>query len=183
MIPNNLPVVPTPFVGRTKDTQAIQGLLADPTCRLLTLIGPGGIGKTRLSLHILQSIADTDNPDYADGVYFVPLQSLDAPNLIIRAIAKELDFSFFPGDPQQQLLDYLCDKRLLLLLDNLEHLLEGAEVISAILSHAAGVRVLATSREALNLQEEWLYSVSGMGIPEANELDSFESFCAVRVFI
>ncbi|MBA3872673.1 MAG: hypothetical protein H0X30_26355 [Anaerolineae bacterium] len=183
MIPNNLPVVPTPFVGRTKDTQAIQGLLVDPTCRLLTLVGPGGIGKTRLSLHILQTIAETENPDYADGVYFVPLQSLDAPNLIIRAIAKELDFSFFPGDPQQQLLDYLCDKRVLLLLDNLEHLLEGAEVISAILSHAAGVRVLATSREALNLQEEWVYNVDGMGIPTADDLDSFESFSAVRLFI
>jgi predicted ATPase/DNA-binding CsgD family transcriptional regulator len=184
MIAHNLPIVPTPFVGRTKDTQAIQNLLADPTCRLLTLVGSGGIGKTRLSLHITQQIAETENSDYPDGVYFIPLQSLAAPNLMIRAIAEEIGFSFFQGDnPQKQLLDYLSNKRILLLLDNLEHLLSGVEIISAILAAAPGIKVLATSREALNLQEEWVYNLGGMGIPTADNPDSFESSSAVRLFV
>ncbi len=184
MLAHNLPVVATPFVGRTKDTEAILARLTDPTCRLLTLVGPGGTGKTRLSLHILQQVAEDENSVYSDGVYFIPLQSLCASNQIITAIAEELGFAFFQGaSPQKQLLDYLHNKHLVLLLDNLEHLLEGVEIISAILAHAAGVKVLATSREALNLQEEWLYTVGGMGIPTADDLESFESFSAARLFI
>src|SRR5258706_3987206 len=143
MITHNFPAVPTPFVGRTKDTQAIQTLLADSTCRLLTLVGPGGIGKTRLSLHILQQMTEVEDTAYTDATFFVPLQSLSAPSLIVTAIAEELGFPFFKGDnPQKQLLDYLSNKHVLLLLDNLEQLLAGVEVISAILASAPGVKVL-----------------------------------------
>ncbi len=184
MLVHNLPVLATPFVGRTKDTEAIKGRLNDPSCRLLTLVGPGGTGKTRLSLHILQQTAEDENPLYKDGVYFIPLQSLCAANQIITAIAEELGFSFFQGEnPQRQLLSHLQNKQLVLLLDNLEHLLDGVEIISTILAHAPGVKILATSREALNLQEEWLFTVGGMGIPTADDIETFESFSAVRLFI
>ncbi len=184
MLAHNLPVVATPFVGRTKDTEAIKGRLNDPTCRLLTLVGPGGTGKTRLSLHILQQVAEDENSVYSDGGYFIPLQSLCAANQIITAIAEELGYSFFQGEnPQKQLLAYLSNKHLVLLLDNLEHLLDGVEIISTILAHAPDVKILATSREALNLQEEWLFTVGGMGIPTADDIETFEAFSAVRLFI
>ncbi len=184
MIYQNLPTQPTPFVGRSKEIAAISALFADPACRLLTLVGPGGIGKTRMSQEVARQIAETDGTDYADGVYFVPLQALCAEHLVIPTIADAVGLTFFQtADQQRELLDYLAPKHLLLLLDNLEHLLEGVEIISAILAHAPGIKVLATSREALNLQEEWLYTVTGMTLPGENDLEALESFSAVRLFI
>ncbi len=184
MIYQNLPTQPTPFVGRSKEIAAISALFVDPACCLLTLVGPGGIGKTRMSQEVARQIAETDGADYSDGVYFVPLQALCAEHLIIPTIADAVGLTFFQtADQQQELLSYLAPKRLLLLLDNLEHLLNGVEIISAILAHAPGVKVLATSREALNLQEEWLYTVTGMTLPGEDDLEALESFSAVRLFI
>ncbi len=184
MIYQNLPTQPTPFVGRSKELAAISALFADPACRLLTLVGPGGIGKTRMSQEVARQIAEADGADYMDGVFFVPLQALSAEHLVIPTIADAVGLTFFQtADQQRELLDYLHQKHLLLLLDNLEHLLEGVEIISAILAHAPGTKVLATSREALNLQEEWVYAVSGMTLPGEDDLEALESFSAVRLFI
>ncbi len=184
MVYQNLPTQPTPFVGRSHEIKDISTLFADPTCRLLTLVGPGGIGKTRMALEVARQISESVTSDFSDGIYFIPLQALNASNLLTTTIADAVGLTFFQtANPQQELLDYLSRKHLLIVLDNLEHLLSDVEIISAILAHAAGIKVLATSREALNLQEEWLYALKGMRIPDAGDLKSIESFSAVRLFI
>lgn len=181
----NLPPQLTPFVGRRPELAEIARLLADPDCRLLTLVGPGGIGKSRLALQAASAEAER----YADGVYFVALDHLDSPECLVGAIAEALGFEFHDaGDPRRRLLDNLSGRQMLLLLDNLEHLLDGVGLISDILAAAPNVKVIATSREALNLQEEWLYTVPGMGYPGvARGQDEPqmppEQFSAVQLFL
>ncbi len=174
-----LPVMATPFVGRKQELAEIMRLLADDSCRLLTLVGPGGIGKTRLALEAARRLtADTNS------TYFVPLQALNSPELVAPAIAEAVDCQFDPGcDPRQQLLDYLCEKSLLLVLDNFEHLLDGGELLSEILSAAPGVRLLVTSRERLNLVEEWALDVGGLAYPTSPEEDDIEGYSAVQLFM
>ena len=163
---SNLPRQPTPFVGRSRELTMIQLRLQEPACRLLTLVGPGGIGKTRLALEVGRSILDEDPPLFADGVFFVPLASVSVPEGIVSAMLEAADIthhSIVP--PEQQLLDYLRDKQMLFILDNLEHLLEGRDTITAILSTAPGVKILTTSSAALKLQEEWFHPLGGLSVP------------------
>lgn len=180
MAVHNLPHATAPFVNRVREIDEITQRLNDPNCRLLTLVGPGGIGKTRLASQVAAACAD----QFDDGVYFVPLQPLDTPDFIASAIADALRFPFSSGsDPQQQLRQYLREKTLLLLLDNFEHLLDGAELLTDILAAAPDVKLLVTSREVLNLQEEWRYSVSGLHYPETTTADQPGSYSAVQLFI
>src|SRR5258707_5151588 len=119
----NLPLPATTFLGRDSELIEISHLLADPACRLLTLIGPGGIGKTRLAIEA----AHQQSEAFANGVYFVALAGLHSDESILPAIAQALRFQWDTDDGgQAQLLDYLSGKNLLLLLDNFEHLLSGA---------------------------------------------------------
>jgi predicted ATPase len=146
---HNLPVQATSFVGRGEELAEIAELLADPACRLLTLLGPGGIGKTRLAVEV----AARTEEDVADGIYFVPLQGVQ-PGYLVSAIA---DAAGVPSrgqeDPRAQLLRYLRDKEMLLVLDSFEHLLAGEiDLVSDILQAAPRVRLLVTSREVLNLE-------------------------------
>jgi predicted ATPase/DNA-binding SARP family transcriptional activator len=165
---NTLPAPLTSFVGREAELAAIDARLANPVCRLLTLIGAGGIGKTRLALEAAARKLDT----FRDGVFFVPLAPLNSPQFIVPAIADALKFTFAgPEDPQAQLLNFLTPKQMLLVLDNFEHLLsrvegsDGARVVVDILTHAPNVIILATSREPLNLQAEWLLHIKGLPFP------------------
>src|SRR5215468_9695818 len=122
MVVQNLPHAAAPFVNRVREIAEITQRLTSADCRLLTLVGPGGMGKTRLATRAAGNCAD----QFDDGVYFVPLQPLDAPELIVSAIADALRFPFSAGgDPQQQLFQYLHEKTLMLVLDNFEHLLDG----------------------------------------------------------
>src|SRR5262245_37727331 len=133
----NLPAPPTPLVGREKELVDVQKLIADPTCRLLTLTGPGGIGKTRLAIEAAQQVS------FPDGIYFVPLQPLTSPDFIVPAIADSLKFVFYgEGDPRTQLLNYLREKHLLLVLDNFEHLLDGVDLLPEILAATLKVKLL-----------------------------------------
>ena len=165
--PYNLPVQLTPFIGREEEVAQIVARLLDPDCRLLTLVGAGGSGKTRIAVAATQQLF-TDPPAasiFPEGIYFVPLVALNSRDSLISAIARGLDYTFYHGpDPKIQLLDLIREKRLLLLLDNFEHLLEGTSLITEILLAAPGVKVLVTSRLALDLYEEWLYPVAGMPI-------------------
>ena len=160
---HNRPAALTSLIGRETELAQIAAHLADPACRLLTLIGPGGVGKTRLALR-----AATDHrAAFADGAVFVPLTAAYAPQHIVPAIAGALGLTFAGAeDPADQLLRWLGDKRLLLVLDNLEHLLAGVDLLPAILAAAPGVTLLVTSRERLAVQAEWLLTVGGLSLPE-----------------
>ena len=183
MISYDLPVQPTAFVGRTHELAEIANLLNNSDCRLVTLVGPGGIGKTRLALEIASRSLDPQVA-FPNGVYFVPLQPVSSSDLIVSAIAEAFGLQFYGGsEPQQQLLDYLCPKTLLLILDNFEHVLDGADLIPEMLANAPNVKILVTSRETLNLQEEWLYQVRGMRFPEEEDIADPESYTAVQFFV
>lgn len=178
---HNLPPQFSPFVGRDRELAEIGRLLANPECRLLTLAGPGGIGKTRLALEVTRKL---NTRLFPDGVYFVPLQPLNSLEFIVLASADALRLHFYPGDePKQQLLDYLREKSLLLILDNVEHLLDGIEIIGELLAHAPGVKVLTTSRERLNLLEEWVFDVGGLSYPASEAETDVEPYHAVQLFL
>ncbi len=159
---NNLPFQPTTFVGRNAELIAIAKLLANPACRLLTLHGPGGIGKTRLALAAAAHAATT----FADGVAYVTLASISMPGQIVSAIGEALRLPFDgQSDPTGHLLSDLRERHMLLVLDNFEHLLDEAELASALIVHAPHVKVMVTSRERLNLRAEWLFTVDGLNVP------------------
>jgi predicted ATPase/transcriptional regulator with XRE-family HTH domain/Tfp pilus assembly protein PilF len=182
--PAPLPVPPTPFVGRQGELSTLAALLADPACRLLTLTGPGGIGKTRLALEA----AARHTAEYADGVAFVPLAAVVSAELLAPAIADAVAFTFYgPTDFTGQLLGYLRDRSLLLVLDNMEHLIDVGDALWALLAdigqQAPGVKLLVTSRERLNLQGEWVVELVGLPAPP-NERDvGFEESSAVALFL
>lgn len=176
----DLPLQPTTFVGRVRELAEIDALLRDPACRLLTLVGPGGIGKTRLAMRVAANCAD----QFDDGVYFIPLQPLDSPEFIVSAIIDVVSFHFRQGgDRQQQLLQYLREKVLLLVLDNFDHLLDGTKLLTEILEAAPDIKLLVTSREVLNLQEEWRYPVRGLHYPETNDAEQPGAYSAVQLFV
>jgi predicted ATPase/DNA-binding XRE family transcriptional regulator len=177
---SNLPTLPTPLIGRETELAALARLLRDPQCRLLTLIGPGGIGKTRLAIES----ASAQQKLFPDGAFFVSLASLASPQFIAPAVADALDLAFSgPLDPKMQLLTHLRQKRLLLLLDNFEHLLEGGELLAELLQGAPGVKLLVTSRERLNLQGEWLFDLQGLPAPPPDQIDGIEAYSAVGLFM
>ncbi len=179
----NLPPQPTPFVGRERELQALRRLLADPECRLITLVGIGGAGKTRLALQ-----AGTQSfPSFLHGVCFVPLTALPAPALLPSAVARALHLTVHGRDDvATQVLDYLRDKELLLILDGFEHLLDAVDWLTEVLKQAPDVKLLVTSRERLHLRWEWLVEVEGLAYPHGEgqpEPDAvLERYGAVRLF-
>lgn len=158
---NNLLPQPTPFVGRARALAALLARLEEPGGRLVTITGAGGMGKTRLALEA----AARAFPGFANGVCVVPLAGVRGVELIAPAIATALRLSpAGGGDPLTPVLDFLREKRLLLLFDNFEHLTEGAELVGRLLAAAPGVRALATSRERLGLPGELLFPLQGMEV-------------------
>lgn len=179
---HNLPPQSTSFIGRDTEIERIRALLGDPTCRLLTVVGPGGVGKTRLAI---QAVADW-TANFDQGVYFVPLQGIDAGEFLASAVAEAVNFPLGgQQEPLAQVLNYLSDKRMLLLLDNFEQLVEqnGLAIIIKILAAAPTVKLLVTSREALNLQEEWLYPLQGLSVPDTVQVDDTGPAGAVQLFV
>ena len=176
-----LPLQTRIFIGRERELRDIQNTLANTNCRLLTLVGPGGIGKTRLALEGASRFVKHHSKDFPNGIGLVSLQPLNSPDFMVSAIAEAVRFQLLSADnPKRQLLAYLRDKSLLLILDNFEHLLDDAVLMDELLAAAPGIKILATSREALNLQQEWLYTVQGMPYP--HDLENLESFEAIRLF-
>jgi predicted ATPase/class 3 adenylate cyclase len=161
----NLPSPRTSFVGRRDELEEIDRLLEDPSCRLLTLVGPGGVGKTRLALAAAAGRIDR----YPHGVHFVPLAPVVAPDFLAPAIADALQFPIDTAhsgrSPQDQLVDYLSERSTLLVLDNFEHLVEDAGLVTRLIERAANVEILTTSRERLNIQSEWVLDVDGLRLP------------------
>src|SRR3989475_5008207 len=162
----NLPAPSTSFVGRTTELEEIDRLLDEPDCRLLTLVGPGGVGKTRLALEAAARRIER----YPHGVHFVPLASVASPEFLAPAVAESIQFAVDGAhsgfSAQEQLLDYLGERSILLVLDNFEHLVDGADLLGTIIERAPTVELLTTSRERLNVQSEWVLDVHGPGLAE-----------------
>lgn len=175
-----LPTHLTPFIGRERELQDLGRLIADPSCRLLTLVGPGGMGKTRLAIQA----AANQRHAFLHGVAFVPLVGVESVEAIVPAIAEALGFSFYGATaPRVQLLNYLREKQMLLVLDNVEQLLEAANLFVEILEHTPGIQLLLTSREPLNVQGEWVFPVQGLQIPEHDRAEEIEASAAVALFV
>src|SRR5579859_1443162 len=161
---HNLPVKRTPFLARESELTQIELLLAEPTCRLLTLIGLGGIGKTRLALEAAEDQVNC----FAQGVVYVALVDLNSLELLIQEMANALQFRLQGSEaPQVQLFQFLREKELLLVLDNFDHLLHETEFIGALLAAAPHLKILTTSREPLALEQERLFRVEGMPYPDS----------------
>jgi predicted ATPase len=175
----NLPQYTTPLVGRGIEIVDIGDRLLDPTCRILTLVGPGGIGKTRLAIEAAAEQAST----FQDGIFFVALQPVAAADTIVRTIGSAIGFEFSAdGKPDFQLQQHLQEKVQLLVLDNVEHLLEGVESIADLVAATTKLKLLVTSREPLKLQDEWLYHVQGLPFPKQESSSEIETYDAVRLF-
>src|SRR5690606_28464505 len=185
---HNLPAQLTPFIGRRRELNELADLLADPDVRLITIIGPGGIGKTRLAIETARSQIDA----FEHGVYLVSLAPLDISgsvsyfgatmsDFIIQAVADAIGLSFYAGrEPGRQLIEFLRDRQLLLVMDNFEHLLAGVDVLDEMLQAAPKLQVLATSRETLGIYGEAVYPLAGLpltaGEAAAQEHDSLHLF-------
>ncbi len=158
--PNNLPTQLTSFVGREAELAAAGRLLREH--RLVTLTGPGGTGKTRLSLQVAAAAAE----DHADGTFFVPLETVRDPGLVATAIAAAIGLSESGGrSPQDSLAEWLAEREVLLVLDNFEQVTDGGPVVAALLRAAPRLRVLATSRAPLRISGEHEYPVPGLPVP------------------
>ena len=177
----NLPAPRTSFVGRTDELASIDRMLDEPDCRLLTLVGPGGVGKTRLALEAAARRIDR----YQHGVHFVPLVGVPAPDLLAPAVAESLQFqvdnahSAIPA--RDQLVDFLREQATLLVLDNFEHLLDARDLLTQVIEQAPQVELLTTSRERVHVQSEWVLDLDGLanGSGNGNAGDS----AAVSLFV
>ncbi len=180
--PNNLPVQLTSFVGRERELTAVKQLLT--TTHLLTVTGPGGTGKTRLSLQLAAEVLES----FADGVWLVELAPLADPTLVAQTVASTLGVR---EQPQRSILDALVDyvraKNLLLILDNCEHLIEAsAQLANTLLRAAPRLRILASSREALGIAGETAYRVPSLPLPDPRQLSNLDALArndCVRLFV
>jgi predicted ATPase len=179
---SKLPVAATSFVGRESELAQISERLADPAARLVTIVGLGGMGKSRLAVEVAARMLD----QFADGVWFVALASVTSTGRIPAALAATLEIPTQGAiDLEAHVNHYLGDKQLLLVLDNLEQLLDGARFVERILEGAPGVKVLATSRARLRLDHEWLVPLGGLTVPASTDFAMLTpaEYTAVDLFV
>src|SRR5688572_25637395 len=180
---SNLPATFTSLIGRDKDIAAIHDYLINPDIRLVTLIGAPGIGKTRLSI----ASASKSLAEFSDGVFFVALAPLDQPSLIPSATLQALGYIEKNNlSPEERLIEGIANKRMLLVLDNCEHLINDiARLASSLLSACSRLKILTTSREALRIPGEWIYSVPVLDLPKEKSVvdtETISEFPALVLF-
>jgi predicted ATPase len=179
--PNNLPLQPTPFLGREEQVARVADLLRRDEVRLLTITGPGGVGKTRLALQVAADLLDA----FPDGVWFVDLSPLANPALVLPAVGAVLGLR--EGEvTAERLGGVLGAKRLLLVLDNFERLLEVATAVTDLLARVPGMTLLVTSRIPLHAYGEQEYPLAPLPLPDAEHLPPIEhltQYEAVRLFV
>jgi predicted ATPase/DNA-binding SARP family transcriptional activator len=187
---NNFPASVTPFIGRIDELAGLRQLLNEPHTRLITLLGPGGMGKTRLALAFGKSLFDATPGRFLDGFFFVPLAAAYSSKAAIFAIANTVGLTLSGGrQPIQQLLSFLKEREMLLILDNLEHLVtrgEIVEIIEAILRAAPEVHIVVTSRTALGLYDEVIFTLNGLPLPPDNGRDGMAAVkdsAAVQLYL
>jgi predicted ATPase/DNA-binding SARP family transcriptional activator len=178
-----LPSPQTSFIDREAELAQIITLIRNPACRLLSLTGLGGIGKTRLAICAAAQCAKY----FSDGTYFIPLETVVSPNYLVNAIANAIQFNIDTVatqlDAKYQLFDYLKNRSILLVMDGFEHLVTGARLLSELLDQAPRVKVLSTTRQRLDLKGEWVFPVSGLPVPaEIDEAEPVETG-ALKLFI
>ena len=180
---DNVPSPLTRLIGRDEEAAAIQALVLRADVRLITVVGAPGIGKSRLTTHVAAMVA----PRFPDGVWYVPLEPISDAELVVPAIAKALGVKESTEQPLlQSVREFLRQRRLVLLLDNFEHVLEAAPAVAEILTACPGVKVLATSRAGLHVRGEWLWPVSPLAAPGngwRGSLSAAARFPAVELFV
>jgi len=177
----HLPASLTPLVGRRDELVELTALVRDPNTRLVTVLGPGGCGKTRLALEVVRSL----RYDFPDGVFLIPLSGLPSEQSLLPAVASAVGVTFQEkmGDVNKQLFEYLSGKHLLLLLDSFEEVLGGAGWVSELLHAAPYVQVLVTSRARLNARGEQVFILGGMSYPPADQAQDVLGYSAVQLFV
>jgi len=176
----HLPIPTTPLIGREIELAALRQKLEDPQCRLVTLTGMGGIGKTRLAIESANALKEK----FTDGAGFVALAGLNSPAFLVSAITDALHLNLAGSqDPQMQLLNSLRVKELLLVLDNAENILPEVGLISEMLKNAPSLKLLVTSREHLNIQWEWVFELRGLPVPSNDEDEHLGQFDSVALFM
>lgn len=193
-IPHNLVPQLTPFIGRQEELAQLNSMLKDPDTRLITIVGPGGMGKTRLAIacaEIQIKVNLGGDGQFPDGVYFISLTDIDNPALIAAEIVKALNLPTNPGSMRerematadQRLLIYLRRKKILLVLDNFEQLLDGAEILTEILQVAPDVHLVVTSRERLQLHAEQAFPIDGLNFPDWEAPEDPRGYAAMHLFL
>jgi predicted ATPase len=183
--PHNLPSATSAFVGRETELSRLVQLITIDNARLMTILAPGGMGKTRLAVETArQFVTGQQAQRFPQGVYWVALAHIRAAEQIISAIAEQIGIQFYGTESQrQQLLDYFREKRVLLVLDNFEHLLDGTDFIRDLLQVAPHVQLVITSREKLNLQDEAVFTLRGLEFADVETRVDELTGSAVRLFV
>ncbi len=175
-----LPTFPLPFIGRRKEMLQIKERFSDPYCRLITLVGMGGVGKSRFAVEAARVYQEM----FPDGVYFIPLETVESPHHLLQAIAHTLHIPIKEGRSlTEQVINFLSDKKVLLILDNFEHLVEARTQILEILQHTRHLKIVITSREVLHLYQEWVIHISGLPYPPNPHVPHIKEYDAVRFFL
>ncbi|MCA9838779.1 MAG: tetratricopeptide repeat protein [Trueperaceae bacterium] len=153
------------LIGRTRELGELKTLLSQSECQVLCISGQGGIGKTSLALELAEQLL----PDFEHGTYFVSLASIQQPEQMVTVIASAFSFQFFGrADPKEQLVNYLRNKILLLLIDNFEHVLESASILIQLLEEAPGLKLLITSRQVPEIPDLWPFTLNGLSYEKAD---------------
>ncbi len=165
---SRLPAQTTPFIGREAEIAALMSLIRDPANRLISLLAPGGMGKTRLALEVAVRIGS----EFQQGAAFIALNAVSAPEQMVSTVASAVGVTLSGQvDPRQQLLEHFRRRQVLLIFDNFEHLLEAAPLLLDILEAAPQVKILTTTRERLNLSMETVFPLGGLDVPEFADSD------------
>ncbi len=175
---HNVPAAASALVGRERELADLRRLLASPHCRLVTLTGLGGAGKTRLAQETARACADM----FINGAWLAPLAAVEAESLI-PTLGNLFDFPFAKGDPKKQLLNYLRQKELLLALDNFDHLLDSSALLAELLQFAPDAKLLVTSRERLDIEGEWVVELGGLETPHGPHATDIAAFGATEFFV
>ncbi len=177
---HSLPIASKLLIGRERELAEIDRLVTNPACHVVTLVGPGGVGKTQLALHA----AAAQIGAFADGVYFISLAALASAVLLVATIAHALGFAL--NDASEllaQLVHHLVHKEMLIVLDNFEQLLsEGADLLAELIALTPQVVFIVTSRERLNLSAEWIVDVTGLSVPTSDHADHWSNYSAMQLF-
>jgi predicted ATPase/DNA-binding SARP family transcriptional activator len=178
---HNLPAQITPFVGREFEITALSGLILDPDFSLVTIIAPGGMGKTRLALELGRRLVK----QFQNGAFFVELAPINDSKNIIPLVAEAIGYQFQQNgrSQKQQVLDYLQNKQILLILDNFEQLIDGgSEIVTEMLESAQGLKILVTSRRRLYQAGETLFTLHGLRLPDLDSAQDAARSAAIELF-